>query len=764
MRARFNTLAVKQARNAVIVACCLGLIFSAAQIASDLHTERQTLNLSIQRILNSLSAPATRAVFNVDAELAQNVVDSLLEYVPIHSATVIDDFDGILATRSKQVSSDEESYWSKLLVAPKEVYRLPLKLEDGGQPLGEIQVTVDSRVIIGNFMQRSMLIVVFGLVRNFILAFMLAFVFHMTMTRPLVALAKRVSNTDPANPGDKVIDVEQSHRDDELGELTAKINEYIATTEEQIKERRIAEQKALQSERQFRDFAEASSDWFWEVDPQLNFTFVSEQVKPRVGVREAKDFVGSSLNDVIDEFFPNHGRQPVLDAIAEGEPIRNSVALSLDSEGNKSWISASGVPVFDEAGNYICFRASSTDVTDQHLAAEALKISEAKYRTIFDSAQVGIMRNRLDTGRVIDANQRAAEILGYDDVDDMIANHDAAKSWVHPEERTRIHAEGIKNGFVRDLEQALYRKDGSVAWINSSANFPPKENLVDVLFVDVSRRKAAESELERLNTELEQRVRERTAELREAQANLIRQERLATLGQLTATVSHELRNPLGAMGTSAYVVRHAVADNEKAMRAVERIERAVARCDRIIDEILDYTRIRELNMEPRPLDKWLGEVIAEQSLPPEIELVLELSTRGAVVEFDPEYLRRAVINVYENAIQAMTMMEGIEKPDKRRLTVSTQLHGENVEIRIEDSGVGIDSEVKDQIFEPMFSTKGFGVGLGLTVVRQIVEQHGGSTTVDGQVGRGTIVTIVLPLSQCGSEGKDHPHGNEVEVS
>ncbi len=747
MKAQFNRLAVKQARNVVIVACGLGLIFSAAQIASDLHTERQTLSSSVQRILISMSAPATRAVFNVDAELAHNVVDSLLGYVPINSATVIDDFGGVLAARSKQTSPGQDSYWSRLLVAPKDVYRLPLSLEERSQQLGEIRVTVDSRVIIGNFMQRSLLIVVFGLVRNFILAFMLAYVFHVTMTRPLVALAKRVSSTDPANPSDNVVDVEQSHRDDELGELTAKINEYIATAEEQIRERHNAEQNALQSERQFRDFAEASSDWFWEIDPQFKYTFVSEQVKSRMGVREAEDYIGLSATDVIDEFFSGDDRQPVLDAIAEGKPIRNSVALRIDSEGNQNWVSVSGVPVFDESGTYIAYRGSSTDVTDQHRAAEALRVSEAKYRTIFDSAQIGIMRNTLDTGRVLDANLRAAEILGYDDVADMIANHDAEKSWVKPEQRNRVHAEGVKNGFVRDLEQALYRKDGDVAWINSSANFPPGENLVDVLFVDVTARKAAEDELERLNAELEQRVQESTAELREAQANLILQERLATLGQLTATVSHELRNPLGTMGTSAYVIRHAVGDNDKVMRAVERIERGVARCGRIIDEILDYTRIRDLHLESVQLDKWIGEVIAEQSPPPEIEVVFDLSTGGVNVKFDPEFLRRAIINVYENALQAMTTMEGIDQTKNCRLTISTAKLDRRIEIQIADTGVGIESGIRNQVFEPMFSTKGFGVGLGLTVVRQIVEQHGGTIKVDGNPDRGTTVTISLPIAQ-----------------
>jgi signal transduction histidine kinase len=193
-----------------------------------------------------------------------------------------------------------------------------------------------------------------------------------------------------------------------------------------------------------------------------------------------------------------------------------------------------------------------------------------------------------------------------------------------------------------------------------------------------------------------------------------------------------LRNPLGVIRTSAFTVSRGLdGEGTRARRALERIERSVVRCDRIIDELLDFTRITELELEPTPLDSWLERTLAEQNLPPEVELRRKFGATAATVTLDRDRFRRAVINVFDNACQAMT------DPDTRDrgatdsvLTVTTQVSEDRVEIVFEDNGPGIPSDVHPMIFEPLFSTKGFGVGLGLSVVRQIVEQHGGGIEID----------------------------------
>ena len=259
---------------------------------------------------------------------------------------------------------------------------------------------------------------------------------------------------------------------------------------------------------------------------------------------------------------------------------------------------------------------------------------------------------------------------------------------------------------------------------------------------DITERKQAEAEIKRLNEELEQRVQERTRELNATQQELLRKERLATLGQLTATVSHELRNPLGTMRPSLYMLRkHLHSDDARLLRSLERLDRSITRCDRIIDELLDFTRIEDLNLRPTPIDEWLREVLGEQLLPANITLRWELGLPEVILPIDPDRLRRAVINVYENACQAMRTNGG----GSGCLTLNTRLNKERVELSIADTGPGISDEVLPHIFEPLFSTKNFGVGLGLPTVKQIMEQHGGGLEIDTEVRRGTRMLLWLPL-------------------
>ncbi|MEE8456073.1 MAG: ATP-binding protein, partial [Limibaculum sp.] len=234
-------------------------------------------------------------------------------------------------------------------------------------------------------------------------------------------------------------------------------------------------------------------------------------------------------------------------------------------------------------------------------------------------------------------------------------------------------------------------------------------------------------------------------ERKRLESELLRRERLATLGQLTATVSHELRNPLGVVRTSVFILRDSLKDvAPRVGRSLERIERSVVRCDRIIDELLDFTRIAELEPVPTPIGDWLAGVLDEQALPEGIVLRRDFELPGTTIAFDRDRLRRAVINVFENACQAM-LGEGKPGPaaDEHVLRVCTQARAGRVEVAFEDQGPGIPTEVYGRIFEPLFSTKGFGVGLGLSVVKQIMEQHGGGIEVETEIGRGTTVRLWL---------------------
>ncbi|HEX4195592.1 MAG TPA: ATP-binding protein [Stellaceae bacterium] len=223
---------------------------------------------------------------------------------------------------------------------------------------------------------------------------------------------------------------------------------------------------------------------------------------------------------------------------------------------------------------------------------------------------------------------------------------------------------------------------------------------------------------------------------------LVRTERLSTLGQLTATVAHELRNPLSAIRNTFYVMKEAASRKETNFdRQLERMERSIGRCDRIISDLLDYSRLRNLNLAPVVFDRWIDDVLSDQHLPDDVGLIKRLDANGETIGIDIDRMRQVVNNLVENAAQAM---HGIESGRAREIVVSTAVAADTFELTVSDTGPGIPASVLPKVFEPLFSTKSFGTGLGLSVVRQIVEQHGGTVTITSDPEKGACVAIRLP--------------------
>jgi PAS domain S-box-containing protein len=261
---------------------------------------------------------------------------------------------------------------------------------------------------------------------------------------------------------------------------------------------------------------------------------------------------------------------------------------------------------------------------------------------------------------------------------------------------------------------------------------------------DISERKAAEDELEKYRSTLEDLVRERTEQLDFAQAELVQKERLAVLGQLTATVSHEIRNPLGTIANSLYLLKESLQGAEHANLAKPLLlaERNVDRCDTIISDLLDFSRQRRIEKTPILIDDWVTDFLEEMKTPAEVQMQKDLST-NSVVPVDPERLRRAMVNVITNAVQAF---DEVDKPNKT-LLVRTRLVDATCEIIVQDNGPGMGQDVIKHIYEPMFSTKNFGVGLGVPIIKNILEGHCGGVEYVSEVGVGTTVTMWLPLTE-----------------
>lgn len=274
-------------------------------------------------------------------------------------------------------------------------------------------------------------------------------------------------------------------------------------------------------------------------------------------------------------------------------------------------------------------------------------------------------------------------------------------------------------------------------------NIPAEERLfsfVPVSIINVTDLKRAEAELIEYRDQLEILVEKRTGQLKAAQSELLQQERMATLGRLTATVSHELRNPLGTIQAAICSIGVGL-DTQNMQRALELAERSIARCVGIIEELNSYARVKELALSEELVDGWLKGVLGEIPKSEQVHYEHDLSS-GVRAWIDKEKLRQVVVNLIDNAVHALEDKSSTGK----LLRLSTGRCDGHFQVCVKDDGVGMSHEVQQRLFEPLFSTKGFGVGLGMAIVKAIVEQHKGTITIESAPGMGTLVTLRLPVN------------------
>lgn len=261
------------------------------------------------------------------------------------------------------------------------------------------------------------------------------------------------------------------------------------------------------------------------------------------------------------------------------------------------------------------------------------------------------------------------------------------------------------------------------------------------------------SEMGTLNRQLTDNI----TKLREAQDEALRKGKMAQLGNLTATVAHELRNPLSTVRTSTYLLARKIKDKGLGVEPqLQRINNGVVRCDNIITQLLDFSRTKAIKAEPTVLDVWLERLIqAEaQKLPELVSIECYFGLGERLVDLEPGRFERAIINLLTNASEALV---GKGDDPKTRftetpiITVRTRLTGRGAEISVADNGPGISADNLSKIREPLFTTKNFGTGLGISAVEQILEQHGGGLDIDSVEGKGATFTLWLPTHENSGE-------------
>ena len=229
------------------------------------------------------------------------------------------------------------------------------------------------------------------------------------------------------------------------------------------------------------------------------------------------------------------------------------------------------------------------------------------------------------------------------------------------------------------------------------------------------------------------------ADLQRAQARLVHRERLAALGELSAVVAHEVRNPLGVIFNSVGSLRRLLTPTGDARLLLDMVAEEADRLDRMVDELLGFARPSAPELRPEPLDRVVDEAISaamtQQHGP--VEVVRHYAVAMPLVSLDARQIRQVLVNLVANALQAM--------PKGGRLVVRTRAEAGEALLVLEDTGPGIPEEVRDRIFEPFFTTKAAGTGLGLAVVKRLLDGHGAAIAFRSGPGQGTEVTVRFPL-------------------
>ncbi len=381
---------------------------------------------------------------------------------------------------------------------------------------------------------------------------------------------------------------------------------------------------------------------------------------------------------------------------------------------------------------------TNTDITE-------LRKREEQYRALAQTVPVGVWQVGED-GASAFANPLFLAHTGLEA--GTFGSHDVGAALGHPQ----LEFPGRAERFETDIggRRLLIISSG---WLRLGNTNTRSAIVSTVDITEMVELKRVNDEISRLNRELADNM----AKLREAQDEIMRKGRLAQLGQLIATVAHEIRNPLGAVRTASFLIERKIKGKELGLEPqLLRIANGITRCDAIITQLLDFSRIKALNAETVEFDSWLAKLVEEEArgLPEVVAIQCELGLDGRTAEIDPTQLGRAIINLLYNASEAM-VGKG-DQPEKfacanPQITVSTRLGPRGIEVAVSDNGPGISKENIARILEPLFTTKSFGTGLGLPAVEKVAENHGGGLLVASEPGNGACFTLWFPSSRVNQE-------------
>lgn len=281
--------------------------------------------------------------------------------------------------------------------------------------------------------------------------------------------------------------------------------------------------------------------------------------------------------------------------------------------------------------------------------------------------------------------------------------------------------------------------EGVVMNFGTSVDIPVMLSLFGVVFIAFMFNKPENSNHSTLPSFilLEKKLDEANQNLKVMEEKLLKAERLAAIGELAGIIGHDLRNPLQGIRSAIYYLKtHSDGVDEANFEMMQEIDNCIERSDKIINDLIEYSQVINLEHVPTEPKTLIARSLAQVKAPENIE-ILDRTSAKPVLIVDSNRIERVFTSIIKNAYDAM--------PDGGRLTLTCKKSFGNAVFCFEDTGVGMDDETLTKIWTPLFTTKAKGMGLGLSICKRLIEAHNGSISAKSAVGKGTTITVVLPL-------------------
>jgi PAS domain S-box-containing protein len=411
--------------------------------------------------------------------------------------------------------------------------------------------------------------------------------------------------------------------------------------------------------------------------------------------------------------------QLIMDLLKKNEIIKNYEVQVYKSDGTKVYIKLSASLIKDEKGNIIGTIGICDDISEHKKLIRVMRDQTQHLANIMADSADAIVS--IDNDNIIKSwNKGAEEIFGY--TSQEMVGHSfhkmVPKELLDKDELDKIRQEVYEKGFIRNYETYRIRKDGRKIFVNITRTAIKDENgnIIgsSAIIRDITK-------------------------MRELQRQLIHSEKLATIGRLSAALAHEIKNPLAGISGAIQVIGENIPEKDSRQEIIKEILRQTKRLDNTINHLLLYSKPRPLNKVYYNIHTLLDQVIIVLQQEPQmekVEIVRCYDKEFTKAFIDPQQMEQVFMNIIINSLQAM--------PRGGKLTITTDQQRNKQLISFADTGVGIAAGMVLDIFEPFYTTKHRGTGLGLNISYNIVKSHGGTIKVKSELGKGAIFTIVLP--------------------